>query len=621
MCGIGGLLFRDGERPVEAAHLAAIAGAMVHRGPDDEGSLLDGSLGLTMRRLSVIDLASGHQPIWNEDHTAAVVLNGEIYNHRDLRADLTKRGHRFTTASDAEAIVHLYEETGPSIDLPSRVEGMFAFAIYDAKRRLLLLARDRAGKKPLYVYRDAAVLAFASEITALFAPALPLDRAIDPESLDAYFATQYVCGPQTFFKKVRQLPPASCLIVERKGAAWVERAEEIYWRLPSSPVVEGSPWRSFSQAVDGCEERIRSAVKRRLMSDVPLGVLLSGGLDSSLITAMVTKESGPGVKTFSIGFEDPTLDESAAALQVARHLGADHRSIVMPSPGADDFTAIIARTDQPLADPAIVPTWYLSKLAREGVTVALSGEGADEVFGGYHWYRRISGDSPARGASPGGEATFDPLAAALYARREQVPRDLRRSLIAREIAGVGDRLTQDAARNSYLAAGSSNGSLPPIASLQAIDFNSVLSDDLLVKADRMSMAWSLEVRCPYLDHRIVEAVLPGPDRWKIRWGRRKALLKAVGLRHLPREVVLRKKHGFMVPIDALLRGELASLLGDLTTQARLLRYGLLEPEGVAALLGRWREDPALAKTVWKVLCLQTWMEGHGGHECDAPARE
>jgi asparagine synthase (glutamine-hydrolysing) len=312
------------------------------------------------------------------------------------------------------------------------------------------------------------------------------------------------------------------------------------------------------------------------------------------------------VKTFSIGFEDPKLDESAAALRVARHLGTDHRSIVMPSPGADDLRAIVGRTDQPLADPAIVPTWYLSKLAREGVTVALSGEGADEVFGGYHWYRRRGG------ASPGGDATFDPLAAALYARREQVPRELRRSLIAREIAGVGDRLTQDAARNSYLAAGSSNGSLPPIASLQAIDFRSVLGDDLLVKADRMSMAWSLEVRCPYLDHRIIEAVLPGPDRWKIRWGRRKALLKAVGLRHLPREVVLRKKHGFMIPIDALLRGKLAAMLGDMTTPARLKRHGLLDPDGVAALLGRWREEPALAKTVWKVLCLQTWMEGHGG---------
>lgn len=596
MCGIGGLLFRDADRPVESSHLDAIAGSMVHRGPDDVGSLLDGSFGLTMRRLSVIDLACGHQPIWNETRTVAVVLNGEIYNHKELRADLTRRGHRFDTGSDAESIVHLYEELGPTADLPARLHGMFAFTLYDAERKLAFLARDRVGKKPLYLYRDAAVLAFASEIDALFAPALPFDRTIDAEALDAYFATQYVCGPQTVFRNVRQLPPASHLILERRGAAWVERPEARYWSLPASPVVEGPPWRSFPQAVAGCEAELRRAVRQRLMSDVPLGVLLSGGLDSSLVAAMVTRESGPRVRTYSIGFDDPRLDETEAALRVARYLGTEHRSIVMPSLRAEDLVSIIRRTDQPLADPAVVPTWYLSRLAREGVTVALSGEGADEIFGGYHWYR--------------GKGNGTSQAQALYARREQAAPALRRSLIAADLTARPDGLAQDSARGSYLAAGADEGALPRIAALQAIDLRSVLADDLLVKADRMSMAWSLEVRCPYLDHRVIEAVLPGPDRWKIRWGRRKALLREVSRRYLPPDVARRKKHGFMIPIDTLLRTEFAGMLGDLTSPLSLARHSILSAPGVASLLERWKTDPSLAKSVWKVLCLETWLEAH-----------
>jgi len=309
---------------------------------------------------------------------------------------------------------------------------------------------------------------------------------------------------------------------------------------------------------------------------------------------MVTRESGPGVKTSSIGFDDPGLDETEAALRVARFLGTTHRSIVLPPLRADDLVSIIRRTDQPLADPAVVPTWYLSRLAREGVTVALSGEGADEVFGGYHWYRA---NGPA-----GSEA--------LYARREQAAPALRRSLLAAELTARPDGLAQHSARNSYLAGDAAESSLPRIAALQAIDLRSVLSDDLLVKVDRMSMAWSLEVRCPYLDHHVIEAVLPGPDRWKIRWGQRKALLRAVSRRYLPPDVVARKKHGFMIPIDALLRTEFAGMLADLTSPLSLARHAMLSPRGVASLLGRWRTDPSLAKSVWKVLCLETWLEAH-----------
>jgi asparagine synthase (glutamine-hydrolysing) len=596
MCGIAGIIFRDGQRPVDPSDLQAMAGALVHRGPDDEGSLIRGSAGFAMRRLSVIDVAGGRQPIWNEDRTVGVVQNGEIYNYLDLRADLQSRGHRFATASDTEAITHLYEEAGPSPELPSRLLGMFAFALYDVAREIIVLARDRAGKKPLFIYRDAGLISFASEMQALFAPRLPLDRSLDPAAIDRYLALQYVPGPQTIRARVRQLPPASILIVERGARGWVERPERRYWSMPPGPTDDAPSERgprpasaSFARATDRCEALLTDAVRRRLLSDVPVGAFLSGGLDSSLIAALMAREGGGTLRTFSIGFEDPDLDESWAALAVARSLGAEHRTLTMPSPGPDDLGAILARCDQPLADPAVIPTWYLSRLARTEVTVALSGEGADEVFAGYHWYRRRRS---RRSAHPSTSPPDD---------------DSLRSLLAPSLrAAIGDGADVPEDRPAPPGA-----PIARIAALQAEDFQDWMADDLLVKVDRMSMAHSLEVRCPYLDHRLVEAVLPGPDRWKIRWGRRKALLKAVARRYLPAAIVFRKKHGFQVPVDALLKTALRDLLADLASPARLQRRGILDPQGVASLLERWRDDRSPARQVWTVLCLLAWESRDG----------
>jgi asparagine synthase (glutamine-hydrolysing) len=623
MCGIAGVIERDGARPVEAGDLRAMAGALVHRGPDDEGILLEGSVGFAMRRLAVIDLASGRQPIWNEDKTAGVVQNGEIYNFADLRTDLQRRGHTFSTASDTEAIVHLYEETGPSADLPARLDGMFALALYDRRRQVVVLARDRAGKKPLYLYRDDRRLLFASELAALFAAAAPadrpLDRSLDPAAIDAYLALQYVPGPATIFRRVRQLPPGSILVLDRAPGGWIERPERRYWALPGRPAGEGAGWRRFSQAVDGCEALLRDAVRRRLVADVPLGAFLSGGLDSSLVAALMAREAGSRISTFTIGFDEPDLDESQAAAGVARHLGADHHPLEMPSTGAEDLLAILRRCDQPLGDPAIVPTFHLSRLTRRHVTVALSGEGADEVFGGYHWYRRpLAGRllggrlPPRRAAVPAPPAAGPPdgpaarATGALYRRREQASAEERRALLA---APLREACAGEAARASYAAAALHRDGPAGIAALQAIDFTTWMADDLLVKVDRMSKAHALEVRCPYLDHRLVEAVLPGPDRFKIRWGRRKALLRAVARRHLPEAAVGRKKHGFQVPVDRLLRTTLAAALRDLTERERLKRQGIFDPDGVAGLLRRWQGDASRARAVWKVLCFQAWWEG------------
>ena len=592
MCGIAGIVFRDGQRPVEPSDLQAMARALRHRGPDDEGSLIDGSVGLTMRRLSVIDVGGGRQPIWNEDRSVAVVQNGEIYNFPDLRDDLAKRGHDFSTRSDTETIVHLYEETGAVADLPARLHGMFAFALFDRARAILVLARDRAGKKPLYLYRDGAVLAFASELDALFAPALSFDRTPDPLSVDAYLARQYVPGPGTIFRRVRHLGPGSLLVLERTPAGWQEKPERRYWTIPAAPATDGGSWRSFREAVDGCERLILDAVRKRLVSDVPLGAFLSGGLDSSLIVAVMARAEAGRVRTFSIGFDDPALDESEAAARVARLLGTEHHALRMPAPDPEDLAAILARCDQPLADPAIVPTWHLSRLARESVTVALSGEGADEVFAGYHWYRRTLRRRAGR------------------VRDDQVPRGVRRSLLGEPLRAAldGDEVEDE---NDAKAA-AARPEMAAIAALQAADFTTWMPDDLLVKVDRMSMAHSLEVRCPYLDHRLVEAVLPGPDRFKIRWGRRKALLKAVARRYLPDDIVFRKKHGFQVPIDAYLRSGLGGMLRDLASPARLAHQNLLDPAGVSGLLERFATDRTLARAVWKVLCLLVFWDARRG---------
>ena len=597
MCGIAGIVMRDGLRPVDPEDLRAMAKAMVHRGPDDEGMLVDGAVGLIMRRLSVIDVAGGHQPIWSEDRTVAVVQNGEIYNFTGLREELSQAGHRFHTSSDTEAIVHLYEQTGPGEALPRRLAGMFAIAVYDAARQTILLARDRAGKKPLFLYRDRDLLAFASELTAIFASFLPMDRSFDPAAVRAYLEVQHVPGPGTMYSRVRQLPPGSMLVLERSADGWKEREERRYWSLHDPSRDDEPAPRSFSEAAGRCETLIADAVRVRLQSDVPLGAFLSGGVDSSLIAAFMAEQRPGLVRTLSIGFEDPALDESAAAAEVARHLGTKHRSLTMPAPRADDFLAIVDRCDQPLADPAVVPTWYLCRMAREELTVALSGEGADEVFGGYRWYRVRGRLSPEE----------------LCLRREQEPAEVRRSLTPSPPASAGD----DRVRAAYAAAGAECAGEAPMARLQWVDFRTWMADDLLVKVDRASMAHSLEVRCPYLDHRLIELALPGPDGWKVRWGRRKALLRAVALRKLPRRVVMRKKHGFQVPVDSLMRTTLSGLLADLTSPASVREHGLLDPQGVAAALRRWREDPSLARLVWKILCLQAWLHRHARHAAPA----
>ncbi len=604
MCGIAGIVFRDGERPVEATDLAAMAEPMRHRGPDDEGSLIAGAVGMVARRLSVIDLQGGRQPVWNEDRTIAVVQNGEIYNFTRLRAELSREGHDFRTSSDTEVLVHLYEKTGPDTALPSRLEGMFAFAIFDVSRHIIVLARDRAGEKPLYVYRDPVMIAFASTLTALFAPRLPMDRSLDPAAIRGYLQVQHISGPGTIFTRARQVAPASLLILERTEQGWQERVARRYWVLPGRAETGTAPGGSFTAAVDDTERLLVTAVRDRLQSDVPLGSFLSGGVDSSLVAAIMAREQPGRVRTYSIGFDDPAMDESAAAEAIARRLGTRHRTLIMPTPTAGEILEILSECDQPLADPALVPSWYLSRMVREEVTVALSGEGADEVFGGYRWYRRHRWGLTAHEDSP--EARFT-------LRRDQEPARTRWAILSDAMKEAATADETDRTHAAYAAAWADCAGSAPIARLQWVDFATWMPDDLLVKVDRMSMAHSIEVRCPYLDHRVVERVLGGPDRWKIRWGHRKALLRAVARRYLPHAAALRKKHGFQVPVDALMRTTLRDLLAGLTSPAHLVEHGVFDPPGVQRLLREWKDDPSLARVVWKILCLEGWLDSSPLH--------
>ncbi len=604
MCGIAGVLYRDGEREVTLETLAAMAKAIRHRGPDSEGRFAEGSVGLTMRRLVVIDKETGDQPIWNEDRTVAVIQNGEIYNFEDLRQELRGLGHIFSTASDTESIVHLYEETGPSTEFAARLWGMFAIALFDRKRQILVLARDRAGKKPLFLYRDASTLAFASEVRCFSAVSeLRAGLAVDPLSLDAYLGLQYVPGPRSIFRNVAHLPPGSMMVLEKDSNGWQEHEPQRYWSLRGA--ASGRAPQGFAATVAQTEEILRDAVRRRLVSDVPLGVFLSGGLDSSLLVALMAQEVPGQVRTFSIGFEDPEYDESEVAAFVANHLNTEHKMLMMPTPGVEDLTRILGAFDQPLSDPAVLPTWYLSRMTRQDVTVALSGEGADEVFAGYHWYRRAKSwrsEAMRQGAEPWAD---------YYRRRRQLSQSERLVLLADALRHEVLEQGVDAAGESYRDAAVDSAEFPPMAALQAADFSTWMADDLLPKVDRMSMAHSLEVRCPYLDHRLVEAVLPLADSSKVRWGRRKAVLRRIAAPYLPAAVVKRKKHGFKVPVDRLMRTAFRPLVQDLTSAERLKTQGLFSAQGVSALLRRWEDDPSLARHVWKIFCFQVWWEATG----------
>jgi asparagine synthase (glutamine-hydrolysing) len=617
MCGICGVATAEPGAVADLEAVRRMNAPLVHRGPDSDGVFRSGSVALAARRLSIIDLEHGDQPISSEDGGVTVVQNGEIYNYRELRRELEGRGHRFATASDTEVLAHLYEEHGDGF--VERLRGMFAIALWDSRSNRLLLARDRFGIKPLY-YRDAGgTLSFASELKAMLEqPAF--SRQIDPRAVAAYLAFNSIPAPLTIFAEARKLP-AGTLLSWRDG----EVVQSRYAR--PAPVAAGRVRRAPDAQLAGeLREVLRDSVRAHLVADVPVGVLLSGGVDSAGIVALAAAEQGEPVKTFSVGFEEASFDELDRARLVAERYRTDHHEIVLRPDAVELFPKLVEAFDEPFGDSSALPTYLVSELAAEEVKVALSGEGGDELFGGYYTYvadllaprlgplAALAG--PLIEALPSSDAkvSFD-YKAKRFARAAQLP-PLERHHGWKEIfapprreAILGGRDPGWDPVDLYRARYAETAGAEPLARLQDVDLGIYLVDDLLVKTDRSSMAHSLELRVPYLDVEVAGFALGLARRQKVRGLAKKRLLRLALAPLLPKQVLRGPKQGFSIPVSAWLRGPLQAFAREVLSAETLSRQGWLDPAVVTALLDAHcsgRED--LSRQLWGLIAFTLWFD-------------
>lgn len=598
MCGICGIMTFSPSVAVAPEELRRLNDAIFHRGPDEEGFYHHEQIGMAMRRLSIIDLSSGQQPISNEDGTLWIVYNGEIYNYLELRAELERRGHRFKTKSDTEAIVHAYEEYG--VDCPSKLNGMFGFAIWDTRRRSLFLSRDRLGKKPLYYYAGRDRFIFASEMKSIL-QAQGVPRRISPEALDLYLTYEYVPAPHTILADLKKLPAGHSLLIKADGKTELRRYWDLHFRENGYHSAE---------LQQGLVELLQDAVKIRLMSEVPLGAFLSGGIDSSCIVALMARAMDQPVKTFSIGFEEGSYNELHYAREIARHYRTDHKEFIL-RPNALELTEKLVRhLDEPLGDFSIFPTYLVSKMAREHVTVVLSGDGGDELFAGYDAYRadrmyrayrrlpafvRHGLVSPAAKLLPPTEkkkGAFNKIKR--FVEGTQYPEDLQHVRWMIFLAAQEKRLlygealravdmqhgAHDFMRRHFQHADSQD----EINRQLYVDIKTYLCDDIMVKVDRMSMAASLEARAPFLDYRVVEYAATIPSALKLRGKQTKWILKQAMAELLPPQIIKRGKEGFSIPIKNWLKQELRPLMLDVLSPARLQRDGFFDAAYVQRLV-------------------------------------
>jgi len=600
----------------DAGVVARMNATLVHRGPDSDGLFDAGDAILAARRLSIIDLDHGDQPISNEDGTVTVVQNGEIYNYRELRRELEASGHRFATASDTEVLVHAYEQHGDAF--LERLRGMFAIAIWDSRERRLLLARDRFGIKPLYYRYVDGGLAFASELKAMLE--LPaFSRRIDPEAVSAFLAFNSIPAPLTIFAEARKLPPG-CSLAWRDGEIAVSR----YARPTPVPATEVRRGPRDELAAE-LRETLRDSVRAHLVADVPVGVLLSGGVDSAGLAALAAGEAGKGVKTFSIGFEEASFDELSRARLVAERYGTDHHELVLRPDAAELLPKLVEAFDEPFGDSSAVPTYLVSELAAGEVKVALSGEGGDELFGGYYtyvadliaprvgWLARAA--SPLIEALPSSDAkaSFD-YKAKRFARAAHLPPLERhhawKEIFSPELRGalLGDAGGWDPV-DLYRERYAETAAAEPLARLQDVDLGIYLADDLLVKTDRSSMAHSLELRVPFLDTRVADFALGLATPLKVRGTAKKRLLRRALAPLLPDEILRGPKQGFSIPLAGWLRGPLEPFARDVLSAPTLERQGVLDPATAGALLDAHcagRKD--LSRQLWGLMAFTLCFE-------------
>jgi len=614
MCGIAG--FYRGDVPADRALIETMCARMRHRGPDDQGIHLDGSCAIGMRRLSIIDLAGGRQPIANEDESIWIVFNGEIYNHHELRRELEAKGHRFRTNSDTESIVHLYEEEGE--DAFKRLRGMFGIAIWDTRTRRLILARDRFGKKPLYYAAGPWGVYFASELKCLLGLDIPYE--LDREALKPYFRFGYLLDPETPYRAVRKLRPGCSMSCAADGTV----EERRYWQLPP-PAESPPPGLSQADARLRLRELFDEAVRVRMEADVPLGAFLSGGLDSSSIVASMALQSNAPVKTVSIGWEESDLNELPLARLVAEKYRTEHREVIVRPDCVELIPRVLRQFDEPFADSSAVPTYIVSHTAVESVKVALTGDGGDELFAGYTSARKLENfrvfdklpafarkvlawSSAALPYSAYGKNYLHcisrPRLIERYFEYNYPGHAFRKNLLEPEWMLPADEAFLEGRLREYLPLDDADA----LTELLYFEARANLPGDMLVKVDRMSMANSLEVRCPLLDHKLAEFAATLPHSWKIRGERGKAILiDALGDR-LPAELLTAPKRGFAVPLAAWFRGPLREYLRDHLTSRSFSERGIVSPKFVDYLLDeheRGRRDNH--GPLWALLSLEQWF--------------
>ncbi len=623
MCGITGWINLKKDKSInDRAILHEMCERMKHRGPDSEGLWNEDTVALGMRRLSIIDLATGEQPVYNEDKSVVVVMNGELYNFREVRADLEERGHKFETHSDTEILPHLYEEFGDA--MLDQINGMFAFALWDKLRERMLIARDRFGEKPLYYGVFDGTLVFGSELKVLLANPL-VKTELNLDAVRQFLSFDYVPAPASIYKNIFKLPAAHCLTVEN-GKVSTKR----YWNLT---------WEKSESDFDSKTEELRTlladAVRMRLVSDVPLGILLSGGIDSSTVAAYATQFSTERVKTFSIGFEEDSFDESKFARQVAEHLGTEHyEERLSVGKAADLISQIGTWLDEPMSDGSLIPTFLLSRFVRRHVTVALGGDGGDEIFAGYpmYWAHRVARAyeripkairsgmiEPVVNSLPVStkNMSFDYKAKRFVAasKYDLVTRhhsyfgsfspDGQRRVLSRDVLEQTEEDVYRSARELLRICDATND----IEKMQFLDINYYMAEDILTKVDRASMAVSLEVRAPFLDPRVAQFAASIPIDYKLKGNKGKYILKKAVEPLLPASILKRPKKGFGIPIAEWLKGRLNPLLHDLLDPSRLRDQGLFDPKFVAKLIGEHESGAASHhKQLWTLLVFQLWID-------------
>lgn len=621
MCGIAGILSKSQISEGDKKLLKEMGDLMTHRGPDGEGFYFDSTIGLVHRRLSIIDLEGGKQPLCNEDGTVWVTFNGEIYNYVELRDQLIQKGHKFVTSSDTEVIVHLYEEKGD--DFVNDLRGMFAIGLWDARNKRLLLVRDRLGKKPLFYATLKDRVVFASELKALL-PVPGLSRDIEPEALVDYFSLLYVPAPKSIYRQVRKVRPAHLVVFDSQGMR-----ERSYWDIEFGE----SEHRSESE---WCEELLhvyQEAIRIRLRSDVPLGAFLSGGVDSSSVVALMSRMNGRKVNTCSVGFDEKEFDESAEAAAFAKRFNTDHYEERVRPSALSVLDRLAWHYDEPFADSSAVPTYYVSQAARRHVTVALSGDGGDENFAGYRRYHHDVVENRCRAYIPDSiRAPVFGILGRLYPKLDWAPQMFRaqatfRAMSRSPVEGyffsisaikpemLANLFTKDFQRtveryspvSMFEEIYNRHPRADHLSRLQYLDIKTYLVDDILVKVDRASMAVSLEVRCPILDHKFMELAARIPSSLKLKEGQGKFIFKKALAGVLPAEVLTRRKQGFAVPLAAWFRGELKEMSGDLLLASDPL--GILRSDTVAAI---WKQHQSGLRDhstpLWSLLMYRLWQQ-------------